>query len=164
MERPELYLPLLLAFPISWAGWFALAHWGGWNRLARQFPADRRPEGAVLRGQSIGLNGWVNYSGFATLVESNEGLYVSLPFPFGFFHPPLLIPWAELRSPQLRTVLWQRFFAVQAGNPPVRMELPAGRFDHRFQIPAENAGTIAGNSASGTVPESKDDGTNSNRR
>lgn len=162
MEHPEILLPLLLAIPLLWVALFAaVAQWGGWSRLARQFPAERLPEGTVLRGQSVGMSGWVSYGGCTTLVESSEGLYLSLPFPFGFCHPPLLIPWAELRNPQSKTVFWQRYVVVQAGDPPVRLELPAGRFENRL---ADLRGTLSARSPSGTVPESTDEGKISNRR
>ena len=162
MNEPESGLLAILLFPVVWTGILGLvAHFGGWSRLARQFPAERRPAGKTYRGQSVGLSGFASYGGCTTLIDSPEGLYVSLPFFFGLFHPPLLIPWAELRQAQPKKVLWQRSIVVNVGDPPLRLELPADRFEHRL---ADLRGTLSARSPSGTVPESKDEGKIFNRR
>jgi hypothetical protein len=69
---------------------------GGWRRLARRFRAQEPFYGEQWGWQSAQLRGWCNYNHCVTVGASAEALYLALNFPFGLFHPPLLIPWKEI--------------------------------------------------------------------
>lgn len=73
---------------------FMAARSNGWSELAKRYRREgRRPRGR-LRFQSISLN---DYALPATMqfAALEEGLWL---MPSLLFHPPLLIPWAELTS------------------------------------------------------------------
>jgi hypothetical protein len=40
---------------------------------------------------------WTHHNNVITAGASQEGLYLTSMFLFRFMHPPLLIPWAEVR-------------------------------------------------------------------
>lgn len=67
-----------------------------WSALAQQCRASARPPGPAFRRQGARLN-WTRYVGIVTVVPSHAGLYVELPRPWNFRHPPLLIPWSRLQ-------------------------------------------------------------------
>jgi hypothetical protein len=77
------------------------AHASGWAALARLYRATFVPIQAVLQRQTIKVGG-VRWRFSATVGISPSGLYLSVnPFkwPISRFvqHPPLLIPWADIK-------------------------------------------------------------------
>jgi hypothetical protein len=99
-----------------------LSRAGGWSVLALRFrDRDARPEGAALHMQWVRL-GWVGYNGCVTVRISERGLRLSLWPGFDLFHPPLLIPWSELRDAREGRIWFVRCAIVSI--PPVRLHLP----------------------------------------
>ena len=101
----EQIFQLWWVFPVYFAAlwlfiFFVIAHWGGWRRLAEIYPAHGTPTGERLRMRSAQLRAGCNYNNCVTFVAGPMGLHLSLPFPFGFFHPPVFLPWSELRAGQ----------------------------------------------------------------
>ena len=47
--------------------------------------------------QSGRMRWLTNYNNMLTLGVSPEGLYLASMFLFRFMHPPLLVPWSEIR-------------------------------------------------------------------
>jgi hypothetical protein len=70
----------------------------GWGRLAQRFRAPEQPE--VTR-----FGRWrTRVSGpylLLTVGAGRLGLYLALPVWFRLFHPPLLIPWSDIRAERL---------------------------------------------------------------
>lgn len=80
----------------------------GWQRLAGNFRALRRPPGPGYRLAYLGLDA-MQYSG-AGIVRATvgaEGLGLRVLFLFRAGHPPLLLPWAAL-GPVEATRSWGR--------------------------------------------------------
>ena len=70
---------------------------GGWFSLAKVYRTRVPFDGAKWRIQSGQMRWLANYNRVLTLGTSPEGLYLASMFLFRFMHPPLLIPWREIR-------------------------------------------------------------------
>jgi hypothetical protein len=53
--------------------------------------------GAKWRMQSGQMRWLANYNNVLTIGASPEGLYLASMFLFRFMHPPLLVPWSEIK-------------------------------------------------------------------
>lgn len=70
---------------------------GGWFSLAKVYRTRLPFDGAKWRMQSGQMRWLTNYNNVLTLGVSPEGLYLASMFLFRFMHPPLLVPWSEIR-------------------------------------------------------------------
>ncbi len=96
----EYIIPFL--FPIFFIGLWVmvcllLSTIGGWSRLAEHYRSPTDFTGNKWQFQS-GRLGVVNYKSCLTLGTNDAGLYLAV-FPFfRMGHPPLLIPWPDIRA------------------------------------------------------------------
>lgn len=120
------FIPL---FPIAFIGlWCAvsliLSHVGGWHRLAHRFTVNSPPSGKSHSMQS-GRIGGVNYNHCLTIHISEHGLRLSILFLFRLGHPPLLIPWDQIKSVQIVKFLWMQALEIKIEEPPLAtLQLP----------------------------------------
>jgi hypothetical protein len=70
---------------------------GGWFSLSKLYRTRVPFNGAKWRRQSGQMRWLTNYNRVLTLGASQEGLYLACMFLFRFMHPPLLVPWSEIR-------------------------------------------------------------------
>ncbi len=70
---------------------------GGWFSLAQVYRTQEAFDGAKRRMQSGQMRWLANYNNVLTLGVSQQGLYLASMFLFRFMHPPLLIPWSEIK-------------------------------------------------------------------
>ena len=81
-----------------------LSYIGGWVTLSKQF----RLRGNFIRvewnWQRSKMRGMVGYNNSVTVGCNSEGLYLALMPLFAFRHPPLLIPWNEIRISRKQVV------------------------------------------------------------
>jgi hypothetical protein len=70
---------------------------GGWFSLAKVYRTRVPFNGAKLRMQSGRMRWLANYNNVLTLGVSPQGLYLASMFLFRFMHPPLLVPWGEVK-------------------------------------------------------------------
>jgi hypothetical protein len=70
---------------------------GGWFSLAKVYRTRVPFNGAKWRMQSGQMRWLANYHNVLTLGVSPQGLYLASMFLFRFMHPPLLVPWSEIR-------------------------------------------------------------------
>ena len=73
---------------------------GGWFSLAKVYRTRVPFSGAKWRGQSGQMRWLANYNTTTASSHSEtsqEGLYLASMFLFHFMHPPLLIPWSEIK-------------------------------------------------------------------
>lgn len=108
---------------------------GGWRRLAEVYGTAQPPTGQVTSGATITV-GAVTYRRAATLVVSDEGLYVSI------WRKTALIPWTEIKGVRQATLSWQTVSVLTVGDPPVAtMTVPPQTFElMRAKLPAGLAG------------------------
>lgn len=95
----------------------AVAFLGGWRKLASQFPAPQNyAEGQLFKRQS-GSVGAANYNKILYIRVSAQGLYLACIFPFRFMHPPLLVPWAQVKALRQKRFLWRTASYLTIGSP-----------------------------------------------
>lgn len=125
---------ILVGFPLvfipMWCGvCFLLSQIGGWARLAPRFADPSTPRGTAFSGQS-GRVGVANYNKVLTIHTSSEGLHLAAMKLFRVGHPPLLIPWSEIRGAQRSQRLWMDNVVFEVGPPSLaKVRLPARIFE-----------------------------------
>ncbi len=70
---------------------------GGWFSLAKVYRTRVAFNGAKWRMQSGKMRWLANYNNVLTIGVSQQGLYLASMFLFRFMHPPLLVPWGEIK-------------------------------------------------------------------
>jgi len=125
-------LPFLmpLVFPLFWcAVSFLLSRFSGWRRLALMHGTDRPPRGTSFRWQS-GSVGLVRYRNCLNIRAAQEGLFISVAWPFRVGHKPLLVPWSAIHDAQPQKILWRDFTKFQIGTPPIAsVQIPTEVFE-----------------------------------
>jgi len=94
--------PSLLLIPVFFVSFWllscALASWsGGWSALARSYRAPAPFVGLKWRLRGAQMRWWMNYNNVLTIGVNAQGMYLAVMFLFRFRHPPLLIPWSDIR-------------------------------------------------------------------
>lgn len=74
---------------------FIISKMSGWSRLAEAYRFDGDFEGTRFNFVSARV-GIMNFNNIIFLRTSARGFYVSVPFPFKVFSPPLVIPWDDI--------------------------------------------------------------------
>jgi hypothetical protein len=89
----------LLVFVVLWCGiLFLISLTGGWFQLSLKYRARGHFNGNTWWFQSASFRYLVGY-GNCLLVGANEkGIRLSVLFPFRPFHPPLFIPWSDIKA------------------------------------------------------------------
>jgi hypothetical protein len=70
---------------------------GGWSSLAKVYRMRVPFNGAKWAMQSGRMRSLANYNNVLTIGVSPQGLYLASMFLFRFMHPPLLVPWNEIK-------------------------------------------------------------------
>src|SRR4029077_127484 len=106
----------LVAFACLWCaiGWMVAQF--GWSTLAAKYRTDRQPPAEIYSFCSGTINWFANYRGVLKLGFMPEGLYLSVIALFRIGHPPLLIPWSDIKVlPNSGVFFWK----IPIGNPIV---------------------------------------------
>ena len=112
-----LMLPFFFYWPLAVIG--ILSAIGGWPRLARQFRAPENfQSGQLFRWQSAQV-GIVSSNNILKVRVAEEGLHLSLPWLFSFMHPPLLIPWTEIKAARQRKLFFRSALLLTVGEPKI---------------------------------------------
>jgi hypothetical protein len=106
-----------------WLIWF-LAHISGWSNLAHYYRATGPFHGTVRHFRS-GQLGWSNYGLCLTIGTNAEGLYLAVLLPFRPGHPPLFVPWAQVRARYVRVWFTHRLEVRFERFPLVAFKFPA---------------------------------------
>ena len=86
----------------------------GWNALSRVYATSSKPEGEVLKRQSL-VAGAVVYRYLVTAVIGDAGLYLAVGGPLP--RKPILIPWSDFTDVQPVRLFWQKAALVSIGAP-----------------------------------------------
>jgi hypothetical protein len=135
MNSPADPLPswLILLIPVIFSIFF-IALWcgiclllsviSGWRGLAAKYPGSPTPAGALFSMVS-GSVGGVNYNNCLKVHVGPQGLHVAVWKIFGLGHPPIFIPWAEIRHAATRKFLFMENVVFEIGSPKIaKMRLP----------------------------------------
>ncbi|MDB5101433.1 MAG: hypothetical protein JWM80_5854 [Cyanobacteria bacterium RYN_339] len=127
--------PFAYVFPVFFVTlWVTIGHmlaWaGGWHQLARRYVATDGFSGES-HGFCSGEMGWTNYNGVLWLGTDGEGLRLAVMFPFRGGHPPLFLPWHEVRlGERKKRFLSGEWVTLHLGSEEdVRLCLPARKAD-----------------------------------
>ena len=81
-------------------GWvvalFAFSIMSGWSELSQHYRSKEKFRGTVARLQS-GKLGVVGYRAMLSIGVNAQGLYLAVFLPARLRHPPLFIPWPEIK-------------------------------------------------------------------
>src|SRR5690348_2488410 len=67
----------------------------GWSTLSKRFRLVGAFDGISDGAQNVHMRHGVRYS--LRLGANENGLYLAVPFFFRFLHPPLFVPWNEIK-------------------------------------------------------------------
>lgn len=119
--------PVMIFLTFFTAVWlfvcFILARVGGWEKLARAYRYDGTFNGKRWRFRSCKMNGYVNYNNCLTFSANPSGLYIDILPLFRFHHPPLLIPWSDIREKKDKGFVFSYLELTFAAVPNVRLRL-----------------------------------------
>ena len=92
-------LSFLIGLPIMWALVSGIISFvGGWAALAGRYRTELPPPPNLRRFRSGSFAFLTNYNNVLSIGHSDTGLYLGIFVLFRLFHPPLLIPWHDIRS------------------------------------------------------------------
>jgi len=135
-------LIIAIAFPILFVGiWvmvlFLVSILGGWSKLGKHYPDDPDVQRRSKSWKS-GRLGWVGYNNCLTIGISDEGLHLSMPFPFRFSHPSLMIPWDQFHKTERKSRFGFQGTGTHIEQPVgVRLTLPAFVYDELIERESE---------------------------
>src|SRR5271157_4312108 len=80
---------------------FIISIMSGWFSLSRRFRAQAEPCGETRSAgpffYTVYMRFWLHYSSVIRVTAAGAALYLSVLFPFRIGHPPLCIPWREIK-------------------------------------------------------------------
>jgi hypothetical protein len=114
----------------------------GWHGLSKRFRKQSEPRGETRKAGPFfcGAYGrfWTDYSHVIRMTVAEDALYLSVLFLFRLGHPPLCIPWKEIKISRTR-FMWQRYVVLTLGEQehiPLRLsERVAGKLGLLERLP-----------------------------
>jgi hypothetical protein len=89
---------------------------GGWFQLSRKFRLVG-PFDGVSEGLRSGHMRWpAHYGNCLRLGANRDGLYLAVLFLFRFMHPPLLVPWSEIKVRRKKGWLFGEYVTFTMGS------------------------------------------------
>lgn len=93
---------------IAWIAVLTLIAWvSGWRELARHYFSNRPFLGRIWNWQSAMLRWGCSFSFCLTIGSDSSGIYAAVFPVFSFSHPPLFIPWDDVRIRRVKS-RWAR--------------------------------------------------------
>ena len=112
----------------------------GWARLVEKYRFDGDFEGTRVGIISASINGG-NYNGSLVLKYNYNGIYLKTIFIFRLFHPPVLIPWNEIKEVRDRKMLFVKLKEIVIGDPFVALitlkESIYKKIEFPFDVPSK---------------------------
>jgi hypothetical protein len=112
---------------------FLVSFMTGWFALGRRFKRQSDPYGETKTAgpffYTVYMRLWSHYSSVIRLTAAGDALYVSILFPFRIGHPPLRIPWDEIRFGRTK-FFFRTYIVLTLGNEekiPMRISLRMAR-------------------------------------
>jgi hypothetical protein len=111
---------IAILFAIFWCFiCFVTSFMSGWLTLSRRFRKQSEPYGATM---SVGplfytvyTRYWAHYSSIIRMTAAEDGLYLSVLFLYRVAHPPLCIPWNEVKISKKKFV-WRWYVVLTLGE------------------------------------------------
>ena len=80
----------------------------GWSRLAEKYRATSKSESKLMRAVQVYWGSILLAGNIYTLGSSSKGMFLGVLFPFRLGHPPLLIPWHEIKAKRVNRLFMPR--------------------------------------------------------
>ncbi len=130
-QHPGLFVSI---FPIYFLALWCLvatviSFVGGWHTLAGLYRARVPFSGTKRRMQSGQMRWLTNYNSVLTLGANPEGLYLASMFLFRFMHPPLFIPWNQIRVRRSKGWIFEYVIFTLGSEAGIPLRLRAGVAD-----------------------------------
>jgi hypothetical protein len=116
------YWPILfLALGVTLMGFIGFLNSviSGWYSLSKRFHAQSEPYGDTrIAGPffyTVYMRYWAHYSCIIRMIAAEDALYLSAHFGFRIGHPPLSIPWREIRLSRTNR-FWRRYVVLTLGD------------------------------------------------
>ncbi|MDR3742208.1 MAG: hypothetical protein P4L40_24595 [Terracidiphilus sp.] len=124
----------VIFFVVLWcAVCFLISFFTGWFALARRFKRQSDPYGEIRSAgpffYTVCMRFWGQYSSVIRLTAAGDALYASVLLPFRIGHPPLRIPWDEIRFARTK-FFFRSYLMLTLGNEekiPMRIPLRMAR-------------------------------------
>jgi hypothetical protein len=91
----------------------------GWHTLGNRFRAQSSPYGDVKTvgpfPYTVYTRYWSHYSSIIRFTAADDALYLSVLFLLRIGHPPLCIPWNEIRLSRTK-YFWRSYVVLTLGN------------------------------------------------
>jgi|HubBroStandDraft_2_1064218.scaffolds.fasta_scaffold198180_1 hypothetical protein len=125
---------LVIGFVALWcASCYLISFSAGWFALSRRFKKQSEPYGEIRSAgpffYTVYMRFWCHFTCLISLTAASDALYVSILFPFRIGHPPLRIPWDEIRFSRTK-YFFRTYIALTLGNEekiPLRIPLRMAR-------------------------------------
>lgn len=133
-------LSLVILVPLIWIAVSLLAALlSGWLKLSAHYRTDRAPQGRSS-GYINATLGFVGYRRSLRIHTDADGLFLTVMAPFRVGHPPLFIPWRNVREAKLEKFLWKETIKVTLGDKPgVSLKVPKAVFDGVTAVQVQSA-------------------------
>jgi hypothetical protein len=112
---------------------FSISFMTGWFSLGGRFKRQSNPYGETKSAgpffYTVYMRWWGHYSSVIRLTAASDALYASVLFPFRIGHPPLRIPWDEIRFGRGK-FFFRTYIVLTLGNEekiPMRISLRMAR-------------------------------------
>lgn len=91
----------------------------GWHELSQRFFTQSEPYGATRSAGPfffvVYARYWTHYNWAICMTSADDALYLSVYFLLRIGHPPLRIPWSEIKIARTK-YFWQHFIVLTLGN------------------------------------------------
>ena len=88
----------------------------GWSRLAEKYRTWDKPESNIMRAVRAYWGSVMITGNIYTIACNSKGMYLGVLFPFRLAHPPLLIPWHDIKTSRIKGLLNRRVRMVFGDN------------------------------------------------
>jgi len=112
---------------------FLISLQSGWHSLGRRFKRQADPYGDTKTAgpffYTVYMRWWSKYSSVIRLTAAGDALYISILLPLRIGHPPLRIPWDEIRFARTK-FFFRTYLMLTLGNEekiPMRISLRMAR-------------------------------------
>lgn len=124
-------MPLL--FPLLWVlVTFAISRMG-WHALAERYRTQEPFYGKKTGLLTASIN-WSNYKNSLVLQYNETGIHLQPVVVFRLFHPPILIPWSEIKQITQIQFLFTKSTELIIGEPRVaKIIIPQKRYQQMQQ-------------------------------